>query len=257
MRRHFSIGVLSALAAALCVAQSARADVVTFNDIPVSPTDARQTTNDLYDGGLHFDQMAFAIMPKGLDLTPIGQYSTYMEAGSSPPPADAESLIITHYTGQAPGNFTDASDPTRAPAGPDFQDSVGFNLWFLQVALGGGNQGAVDKITISGVRDCVGCSNPASMTFDLTSTFKLISLTDFTDLASVSITEQVMSSGVRDRGWLAFDNLAYTPYVVGGDNTAPAPPSIPEPSAWALMIVGFGGVGAILRRNRRQGLAAA
>ena len=34
-------------------------------------------------------------------------------------------------------------------------------------------------------------------------------------------------------------------------------PGVPEPSTWGLMILGFGGMGALLRRQRRQGLAAA
>lgn len=33
--------------------------------------------------------------------------------------------------------------------------------------------------------------------------------------------------------------------------------AVPEPSAWALMIVGFGGTGALLRRRRRDLVAAA
>ena len=37
----------------------------------------------------------------------------------------------------------------------------------------------------------------------------------------------------------------------------PAANAVPEPSAWALMILGFGGVGVAMRRNRRVGLAAA
>jgi hypothetical protein len=39
-------------------------------------------------------------------------------------------------------------------------------------------------------------------------------------------------------------------------STALAPAAVPEPGAWALMILGFGGVGATLRR-RREGFAAA
>jgi hypothetical protein len=33
--------------------------------------------------------------------------------------------------------------------------------------------------------------------------------------------------------------------------------AVPEPAAWALMLVGFGGIGALLRSRRRQGLAFA
>ena len=32
--------------------------------------------------------------------------------------------------------------------------------------------------------------------------------------------------------------------------------AVPEPAAWALMIVGFGGVGAMLRRRREMGVTA-
>jgi len=39
---------------------------------------------------------------------------------------------------------------------------------------------------------------------------------------------------------------------------APPPPgAVPEPAAWALMILGFGGVGATLRRRRALVFAAA
>jgi hypothetical protein len=33
--------------------------------------------------------------------------------------------------------------------------------------------------------------------------------------------------------------------------------AIPEPATWGLMIMGFGGMGAVLRNRRRQGLAFA
>lgn len=32
--------------------------------------------------------------------------------------------------------------------------------------------------------------------------------------------------------------------------------SVPEPSAWALMLVGFGGLGAAMRSSRRRRVAA-
>ena len=35
-----------------------------------------------------------------------------------------------------------------------------------------------------------------------------------------------------------------------GDAVAPPGPGVPEPDAWALMILGFGGAGAVLRRRR-------
>jgi hypothetical protein len=39
-----------------------------------------------------------------------------------------------------------------------------------------------------------------------------------------------------------------TPSVKGG---------VPEPATWAMMMIGFGGMGALLRRRRSQALALA
>lgn len=44
-----------------------------------------------------------------------------------------------------------------------------------------------------------------------------------------------------------FKSLAYTV----------APPPVPEPSTWALLILGFGGVGAAMRKRRQRALAIA
>jgi hypothetical protein len=39
-------------------------------------------------------------------------------------------------------------------------------------------------------------------------------------------------------------------YFTGNENPGGGP--VPEPATWAMMLVGFGGMGAVLRRNRRQ-----
>jgi hypothetical protein len=47
--------------------------------------------------------------------------------------------------------------------------------------------------------------------------------------------------------------------VLGGSppppNEPPPPPGVPEPGTWALMILGFGGAGAMLRAQRRRAVA--
>jgi hypothetical protein len=49
-----------------------------------------------------------------------------------------------------------------------------------------------------------------------------------------------------------------TPYAVNSITVSyQVSDAIPEPGAWALMILGFGGAGAMLRRHRRGGFAAA
>jgi len=39
---------------------------------------------------------------------------------------------------------------------------------------------------------------------------------------------------------------------VSFDGVLAGPPTVPEPATWAMMVLGFGGMGALLRRNRRQ-----
>ncbi|HLZ74537.1 PEPxxWA-CTERM sorting domain-containing protein [Phenylobacterium sp.] len=254
MPRHFSIGVFSALAAALCVAQSARAGIVGFDDIDFSPNAYGYFQNNLYDGGLHFQQDAFTIMPVGLDPQITGQASQFMETGNM---FQVEPLTFTHYTGTAPPDGADLSGVTA--------DNVAFNLWYLKIGLGFGNTLGPDMVTISGISgaDCVTACNP-TISIAVTSHFQLIALDGFTDLTQVTINQQTIGqTGVTDRGWLGLDDFSYTAFDPNGDNPPGDRPSpvpagnVPEPSAWALMIVGFGGVGAILRRSRRHGLAAA
>ena len=61
---------------------------------------------------------------------------------------------------------------------------------------------------------------------------------------SISHNGYTLYDGQRATGVWDFANATVTVL-----NTAP----VPEPSAWALMIAGFGLTGAMLRRVRRQG----
>lgn len=63
--------------------------------------------------------------------------------------------------------------------------------------------------------------------------------------------------GVTNISDTSFDSgLAFTSSIVDGEIVDPVNPAIPEPSSWAMMIAGFGLVGAMARR-RRNGVAAA
>jgi hypothetical protein len=265
MRKLLSIGAMSALVAALCVAQSARADIVTFNDIPNDPgTLYADRHNHLYDGGLHFQERELIVMPVNLDPHPTGQASRFMEAGNY---SDVEPITFAAYTG--------AIDPMSGAT-----NDVAFNLWYLKIGLGDGNLGASDMVTIRGT-SAVGCVDHCNPTMQIAVTphFQLISLKNFTDLLSVTIDQQVVTDsrivsnifgdplvvggdGTIDGGWLGFDDITYTTFGGPGDLRPDAPSpvplaNVPEPSAWALMILGFGGVGALMRRNRPVSLAVA
>lgn len=254
MPRRFSIGVFSALAAALCVAGAARAGIVGFDDITY-PGSYGYFQNDLWDAGLHIQDDSFTVMPVSLNPHPTGQASHFMEAGNY---SQVEPLTITHYTGTAPSN------DGLWPAGADYLDGGAFNLWYLKIGLGDGNVGGTDTVTIQGASGA-GCSiacNP-TMVIQVTSHFQLITLDGFTDLTKVTISQQVTGQNTIDKGWLGFDDFSYTAFNPDGANPPGEQPSpvpaanVPEPAAWALMIVGFGGVGAVMRRKRHASLATA
>ncbi|THD63706.1 MAG: PEP-CTERM sorting domain-containing protein [Phenylobacterium sp.] len=63
------------------------------------------------------------------------------------------------------------------------------------------------------------------------------------------LTQFTYHSGAAPAADVVIDDV----FVVAGNITS----SAPEPAAWALMIVGFGGAGAALRSRRRQVAAAA
>jgi hypothetical protein len=56
---------------------------------------------------------------------------------------------------------------------------------------------------------------------------------------------------------LAYNSSSDAKLYFTGDNENPGGGPVPEPATWALMLVGFGGMGAVLRRNRRHARAFA
>lgn len=51
----------------------------------------------------------------------------------------------------------------------------------------------------------------------------------------------------RSRQWWQFDNIVVNP--------AAAPSAVPEPATWAMMLIGFGAIGASFRRRRTPAVA--
>lgn len=56
--------------------------------------------------------------------------------------------------------------------------------------------------------------------------------------------------GSTDESW-GVDNVSVTL-----DGVAPPTSALPEPASWAMMLIGFGGIGSVMRRRRRVGSVA-
>jgi hypothetical protein len=72
----------------------------------------------------------------------------------------------------------------------------------------------------------------------------------YAGVANIAVAGNYLTSFAYNSGPApAGDFVVDRAYIVAGN-------VVPEPGTWALMILGFGGAGAMLRRNRREALAA-
>ena len=211
------------LAASLSLASAARADIVTFDNIPFpANTDgssgALSVPNSFDNQGLNFYSVGYVI-PKELS-DPVG--------GFFPTPFSS--------------NFYEY-DTITDPVGLVITQTGGglFDLNSLAIGLGLGYPGEAtsDSLHVSWIRggDCgSACIGGTDITLGVG--FSNVTL-GLTDLSSITFGDP---SVLR---YVAIDNVSFA------SNAA-----VLEPAAWAMMIAGFGGVGALMRR-RGRGIAAA
>ncbi len=107
----------------------------------------------------------------------------------------------------------------------------------------GGEQG--DGVNING------CADRVQMNFNSISDTFMIGADKYTlDLAGFLV------SGNPTTGFWTTENALNTASIQGKVNLYErAIGGVPEPSTWAMMIIGFGAAGAMVRNNRRRGLA--
>jgi len=73
-------------------------------------------------------------------------------------------------------------------------------------------------------------------------------LPDHQDLSAYANITGVVIHNNTDPAGTGYDTISFTPSVTN---------SVPEPATWAMMLTGFGGLGAMLRSRRRLALTAA
>jgi len=225
-------GAIAGLAASLGLATAVHATtLVTFDDrnIPVESYDTE--ANNFTEQGVAFSGQQFYFVPAGNPFVtfPTGYSSVFMETALEP-------VLMSLATGNP------------------------FDFLSIDLGLGEYNEGLTDTVAVVGTK--AGCTptqqddctvSTVLMVGNSFSTFNVLSHPDFalfTHLSQISFGTQQLITELfppgPDSGFLAFDNVSMAASVVDGGA------AVPEPSAWALMIVGFGGVGALMRRRGRQ-----
>lgn len=157
----------------------------------------------------------------------------------------------------------------------EFKSSTEANL--VQVASGQADvssaDGSIQQITfniIGGTTDLITFNllplGPQSSVLDATSV-TVSFLGAITGATSTQIFNLAPSGnnffGIQATGGDLLTGLSFGTFVPTGSgiqalnqvrlNLAPSTPAVPEPGTWALMLLGFGGMGVAMRRRRRTG----
>lgn len=99
-----------------------------------------------------------------------------------------------------------------------------------------------------------GCADRVQMNFNSSSETFLIGLDQYTlDIAGFLV------GGSPTTGFLTKEGVVNTAYIQGNVNlfSRAVGGGVPEPSTWAMMILGFGATGVMVRNHRRRGLVRA
>ncbi len=155
-------------------------------------------------------------------------------------------------------NFANPLDPTASGFIADMRLGIGFSFppQSSTVTVNGtritNNAGGFDDgqgadgglITVGGDNDPFSTLLP---TYD--NDHERYNLTPYVKVGDTSITIATANASQDDNIFLA----AFRVSGRAGVNAPPPPPSgVPEPGTWAMMLVGFGGMGAAMRRRRHS-----
>jgi hypothetical protein len=182
-------------------------------------------------------------------------------------PASAPNVTFSGFSGIVTNDFTVNSSGFLTPGGSNiFPDTTfGNQVAFLQSFQGGG-RGDIDwaitglhpgqeyVLSFEDVTSSILGATPFSVSafgatpvdYESGASFTTETL-DFTpSTANGSI--DFIGSAASDNSLSAIDNLTIS--------TISTAPGVPEPATWAMMLVGFGGLGAAMRRSRRRAVRA-
>ena len=194
-----------------------------------------------------------------LTASPALAAVTYHYGGSVPPVNSRDGGIVNFIDANAPieFDFTVANEIAANLVHSDIKAT--FLSWSV---TGGKAQSSVDSTDIAALL------GHAFFTTDAQHNITAWFISGHADIAALPQDELdfLFDSGTSDSETLKWINIANGQNTGGATSTIGAlgrftrlqtGPGVPEPQSWALMILGFGGAGAMFRRRRRRRLAAA
>lgn len=187
----------------------------------------------------------------------VGNSNSTTECTGGPTGADNSSLLLT-FTVDSDSlffNYVFGSEEYNEYVGSSFNDifslilnGPGFSNVNLAVLPGGG------VVSINNVNN----SSNSAYYNDNSAGGLPFQLDGFTDVLTASATgltagaEYTLAFKVQDIGDSVLDSAVF----IQGGTIGTVNPSVPEPSTWAMMLLGFGAIGTALRRRRRKLIVA-
>lgn len=213
-------------------------DVATVSTGPASNPNVFQLTSNTSGAGyagLYFEFTSPFALSSLTQLSTDYQMTTGTFAGGSPRFTlfdSADNAAYVYFgTPQAGGTFTDPNAGTFANTG-NYADLLSTDLRVQSNGFGGYNSGALPYVTFADFVAAAGSANIHFATIDLDSG-------TFTNLP--------------DGQQMLADNFTVNSSVFAAADQG----AVPEPSTWAMLLIGFGGIGVALRRRRAGTLALA
>jgi hypothetical protein len=181
---------------------------------------------------------AAAITSMALSATTANAAALVTNPGSLTPPASALFGNVFNPPGAVPGNFTDTFAFTINGG-----SSVSANAQVGSILLGG-----VQNVSFVTTANCASCGL-------------------WIDVMDAAHRFTQTSTDPAPEVWALLAPLILTPgdhtIIANGTLTGPSGAysgtlniqAVPEPATWAMMLIGFGGIGMALRRRRQPALA--
>jgi hypothetical protein len=154
-------------------------------------------------------------------------------------------------------NYAFASEEYNEFVGSQFNDSFQLLLDGTNIAQvpGGGGVVSINNVNL-GSNSAFYRNNTGASSLNLPIEYDGLTTVLTATATGLSAGSHTLVFSIQDVGDTNLDSAVFIQGSSIGIVQPPTNGGIPEPSSWALMIMGFGGAGAMIRQGRRRNLAA-